>query len=114
MARPFSNKVSVAKVREARTAIARALPDAADIILKDSNRRVPEDTGDLKRSGKVVEVSAEKVAVTYTDRGAVAAHEKLEVTPANGRERKYLESAMNGTKSEVRAALIAAAKRVLR
>lgn len=112
--RAFSNRISVAQMHEARAEIVRALPGAADIILKDSNRRVPEDTGDLKRSGKVVPAGAERVAVTYTDGAAVPAHEKLEVTPANGRERKYLENAMNGTKAGVLAALVAAGKRALR
>lgn len=109
--RPFTNRIRLAEMRVVREAVAAALPEAAEMILSDSNRRVPEDTGDLKRSGKVVQINPDKVAVTYTDGGAVAAHEKLNVPPGNGRERKYLESAFNSERDAVFAHIVAAAKR---
>ena len=111
--RTWRNNISVEQMRGVREAIAGALDEAGELVLADSNRRVPEDTGDLKRSGKVVRAGDEKVAVTYTDGGAVSAHEKLNIPPAGGRERKYLETAFNAKRQAVLQLLVEAGKRSL-
>jgi hypothetical protein len=111
--RAWRNNISLKQMEGVRDALAAKLDDAGELVLTDSNRRVPEDTGDLKRSGKVQRVGPEKVAVTYTDSGAVSAHEKLNVPPANGRERKYLETAFNTQREAVLRLLVAEARRSL-
>lgn len=107
----FSNNIDVSKLRGARDQILAALPDAGQVVLDDSQRRVPDEKGDLRRSGKVVPVSETQVAVTYTDSSAVYAHERLNIKPANGKERKYLESAFNATRAQVLQVLADAGKR---
>lgn len=75
------------------------LEAAAAHILARSQEIVPYDTGDLSDSGDSGLVSATVAAVTYTDRGAIDAHERTEVQAANGRQRKYLETPVNAERA---------------
>jgi hypothetical protein len=108
MARAWRNDIDLGRLDGVAEQVLAALPGAGDLVLRDSNRRVPYETGDLMRSGRVTRSGEAEVAVTYTDRGAVDAHERMEVPAANGRERKYLENALNATRDEVLAHLAAA------
>lgn len=70
----------------------RAMREAADSVMDDSDRRVPYLTGRLKRSRRVV-VKDGRAAFGYSDRKARAAHENTRVRYRNGKSAKFLELA---------------------
>jgi len=78
-----------------------ALEDAAEHLLRCSQDIVPYDTGDLSRSGKSGIRSPGRAAVTYRDRSAVPAHERLDVPAGNGKSRKYLETPFNSERARM-------------
>ncbi len=82
-----------------------ALGQAAEQILDTANEYVPYDTGELKRSGRVVkENNGLEVGVTYDAEHAVPVHE----TPANyqgGKRHKFLERAVQDHQQEILEAL---------
>ena len=51
------------------------IKEAANTCLEDTNKIVPVVTGDLKRSGKVVEVSQNEIDVVYDSDHALIVHE---------------------------------------
>lgn len=70
-------------------------------ILNKSNEIIPLDESTLQRSGKViVDEQALTVAVTYNSPYAVRQHEELSWKHAPGRQAKYLETAVNSSKTE--------------
>lgn len=69
----------------------RGLEAAAAELLAASQEIVPYEKGELSRSGASGLVNDTKAAVTYTHPGAVPAHERVNVPPGRGRQRKYLE-----------------------
>lgn len=85
----------------AQKGLSAGLERAAAELLAASERIVPYEKGDLARSGDSGLVDANRAAVTYSDGGAIAAHERLNVKPANGRERKYLEGPLNRMSDEL-------------
>lgn len=80
--------------RDVEAAAQRGLVTAGVHILGVSNERVPYEEGDLARSGGV---SAEGlvVAVSYDTDYAVKQHEDMSLSHDDGRQAKFLESAMN-------------------
>lgn len=80
-----------AQVRRATGAGTRA---AAELLLEESNRRVPLETGDLLASGQVTTDADGKAAVSYSDAEAVRQHEDPYYRHDPGRSRKYLEIPM--------------------
>jgi hypothetical protein len=97
-------------------AAAKGVGDAADLIADESQRRVPEMTGELKRSQGVHKDGLHAV-VHYGDNKAAAAHENLTVNYRRrrnpGARAKFLESAANDKSGEVRDAVADAIRRVL-
>lgn len=77
---------AVAAIKAGETA---GLTAVLDEVLDVSQRLVPVDTGELKRSGRV-QVSGNEGAVFYTDSKAVGAHEDLRGRNRTG-QAKFLE-----------------------
>lgn len=73
-----------------------ALADGADVILADSDERVPKESGHLAGSGKVVQGrgGANTVAITYAGPYARWIHEHLGFKHPHGGQAKFLETAM--------------------
>lgn len=75
--------------------IRNAVEAGAAHLLAESQKVVPFIKGDLAASGKSGVLADGRGAVTYTDRGAVDSHERMDIPPANGKRRKYLEGPAN-------------------
>lgn len=75
-------------------AVARGLQAGADLLLDESNRLAPIETGDLIRSGRA-EADEEEAAVGYNTPYAVRQHEDLSYRHDAGRQAKFLETALN-------------------
>lgn len=87
------------------------LQKAADAILAESNRRAPEDEGDLKASGRAV-ADGNEAAVGYGAPYAVRQHEKLNYHHDSG-QAKYLETAVHVAKDEALEAIAASIREAL-
>jgi hypothetical protein len=77
-----------------------------EMVLKVSNERVPHEDGDLERTGAVTgDVEESKVAISYRDvayRGqAVHQHEDMTLKHDEGRQAKYLETALQENRDAV-------------
>lgn len=87
----------------------RGLGIALHLILQVSSTKVPHEEGDLQRDGAVVVDDAELLgAVTYgntpdTALYAVRQHEELTWQHDDGREAKFLESAVNASRNQAAA-----------
>lgn len=90
---------------------ARGLTLALEHVLAVSNERVPIEYGDLERSG-IVSVSADgdEGAVSYSTPYAVPQHEELDYEHNEGRQAKYLESAIYDEQATVRRIIAAELK----
>lgn len=75
-------------------ATARGLQAGADLLLDESNRLAPIETGDLIRSGNTA-VDNEEAAVGYNTPYAARQHEDLSYRHDSGREAKFLEKALH-------------------
>lgn len=81
---------------------ARGLRLAAEYVLQESNTEVPIEEGTLERSGVAsVDDQALRAAVSYDTPYAVRQHEDMTLHHDSGRSAKYLENALNRTRSEV-------------
>lgn len=87
----------------------------ARLVFEDSQRDVPEETGDLKRSGKV-KVDGLHAEITYgeglPDGRAVIVHEKLDLQHDQGTS-KYLENPTTAAAVKVQSTIAAAIRRKL-
>ncbi len=73
---------------------AKALRNAAEFILLQSNQNIPVDEGTLKNSGNTfVDDDALEASVYYDTPYAVRQHEDMTIRHKNGRSAKYLENA---------------------
>lgn len=87
---------------QARQAAADGLSDGAEHVLQLSRRRVPIEEGTLERSGRAsVDDSQLLAAVSYDTAYAVRQHEDMSLRHDDGRQAKYLESALNEARAEV-------------
>jgi len=91
---------------------ARGVSDGIDMIAETSQERVLYMTGELSRSNRTEKRGLEAVT-GYTDSKAVGAHENLAVTPRRGRRAKFLESAANDRRDDVRDAIADHIRKVL-
>lgn len=76
----------------------------AELILDESNRRVPHETGTLERSGNTA-AQGYDAAVGYNTPYAVRQHEEVGYHHPGKGEAKYLENAVNSSKDEVLGAI---------
>lgn len=98
--------------RQIRQAGARGLFFGAEHVLGVSNDRAPIDEGALVRSGIAsVDEARLRAAVAYDTPYAARQHEELTWRHAPGRRAKYLESALNDSRDEVRAVIAAQLRR---
>lgn len=81
-------------------------------IAETSQERVLVQTGELKRSQRRQTKGLQGV-VGYTDSKAVGAHENLTVTPRNGKQAKFLESAAHDRGDDVLALIAEEIRKVL-
>lgn len=80
--------------------IERAMQAGAEVLLDESNRKAPIETGALIRSG-VAKADGNKAAVGYNTPYAVRQHEELGYQHDSGREAKYLENALINNKAAI-------------
>ncbi|MFC8832357.1 hypothetical protein ACFT8V_04045 [Streptomyces griseoincarnatus] len=98
-----------------RAAGSRGLLLGAEHVLGLSNEKVPLDEGFLQSTGTASVDEGDMTAmVSYDGPYAVRQHEQLEYRHAPGREAKYLENALNGSRTEVQALIAAQLRRALR
>lgn len=71
----------------------RGLQAGADLLLDESNRIAPIETGDLIRSGRAV-ANGDEAAVGYSSPYAARQHEELGYRHDAGRQAKFLESSL--------------------
>lgn len=83
------------------TAAGRGLALAGEHVLGESSRLVPLEEGTLDRSGTVsVEQKGLRAAVSYNTPYAVRQHEDLTLKHDEGRQAKYLETALTGNRQQ--------------
>ena len=80
--------------------IERAMQAGAELLLDESNRKAPIETGALIRSG-VAKAEGNKAAVGYNTPYAIKQHEELGYQHDQGREAKYLENALMSNKTRI-------------
>lgn len=93
----------VARLRASRRA---ALDEIGKTVLDRSNERVPRETGELEESGAFATFDSltlpyGRVVVGYSDSKAVAVHEDLDSDFHDGRQAKYLETALQDSRAEI-------------
>lgn len=89
-----------------RSATARGLYLAAEVVLARSREIVPWDESTLSRSGAAsVDEGAQVSAVSYATPYAVVQHERLDFRHRNGRQAKYLEQPLGEMQPQIRAAI---------
>jgi hypothetical protein len=81
-------------------------------VLKLARDRVPLEEGTLERSGKVSDDGDDTVAVSFDTVYAVPQHEHLDWKHDNGRQAKYLETAVAEGAKAVQQLVRAAIRRV--
>lgn len=97
-----------------RSGAAGGLRLAAEHVLQVANTRVPLEEGTLQRSGRaVVDEGFLKASVNYDTVYAVPQHERLDYHHSDGRQAKYLESALASEAAVVRDLVAAGCRRSL-
>ncbi len=93
-----------------RKGSARGLQQAGELVLEASNRLVPLEEGTLERSGRVTTNGQDTVAISYDTPYAVRQHEDLSLRHPNGRQAKFLETAMRQQRAKALAIIARAVK----
>ena len=75
-------------------AVEQGVFQAAEHVLTESNKIVPHEQGDLERSGSA-QAEGNRAVVAYTSVYAARQHEELGWRHNNGRQAKYLETALH-------------------
>lgn len=89
-----------------------ALADGGEHLLEASNRIAPIETGALIRSGTVV-AQGKEAAVGYSSVYAARQHEEVGWSHDNGRQAKYLETALASEAGAIERAIAARLTREL-
>lgn len=95
------------KGRAAKAAVkagaVKGLGDAAEHVLGEARKLVPIEEGTLERSGVAsVDEGSLQAAVSFDTPYAVRQHEELDYAHDAGRQAKYLETARNQSKDQIR------------
>jgi hypothetical protein len=72
-----------------------------ELVLEASNRLVPLEEGTLERSGRVTDNGADTVAISYDTPYARRQHEDMNLRHPNGRQAKFLETAMGQCRAKI-------------
>lgn len=96
-------------LRDVETRATQIIVEAAKDVLDISQQLVPVDSGDLRRSGRVEQVSPTKVRIVYGNE-TVNYAKFVEYGSANGPAQPYLTPAMAQAESIIRAKAIGAKK----
>ena len=100
------------RVADIDSAAEAALQSGAELLLDESNRKAPIETGDLTRSGVAV-TQGKEAAVGYSSIYAARQHEELGYRHDAGREAKYLENALTNNADAIEAVIGAEFRRKL-
>lgn len=76
--------------RAARLVVEKGTKKAADFILREANKTVPHDVGDLERSGKVV-LHEDGAAIQYDSPYALKQHESRKYKHQGAGRAKWLQ-----------------------
>lgn len=116
MAQRAQLKLNTAAIREAQRAGARrGLALGVEHVLQVSRSRVPLEEGTLERSGTATVDEGElRGAVAYDTPYAVRQHEDLTLKHDDGRQAKYLESALEDERETVGEIVAAEIRRAMR
>ncbi|MBM7767358.1 minor capsid protein [Glutamicibacter nicotianae] len=86
-----------------RNASGRGLGLAAEHVLGESNKIIPHEEGTLQNTGATsVDTKNLRAAVSYNTPYAVVQHEDLSLRHDEGRQAKFLETALASEKDAVR------------
>lgn len=100
-------------VTEVERATSRALEESLLYLLAETNKVVPLDRGDLRRSGGI-DVDGVSGNIYYDTAYAVKMHENPQFSFKNGRKGKYLESTVNSSIDKIRDYLASELRNVFR
>jgi len=78
---------------------------AGELVLQEARSRVPIEEGTLERSGRVDVEDDTHVSVGFHTPYAARQHEDMTLRHDNGRQAKYLETAVNVSRTRVQAIL---------
>lgn len=113
--------VSQSQTGASMKALARALHEEAMIIMAESQRRVPVDTGTLRRSGRVLppHIQGGSMVVELGYGGAASSyameqHENPNYRHSNGHTWKYLEGPVRERMPDIAQSLTARLEAILR
>lgn len=84
--------------------IEQGMQAGADLLLDESNRIAPIETGDLIRSGRAV-AEGNQAAVGYSSVYAMRQHEELGYRHDPGRQAKFLETALRTNATAIQQAI---------
>lgn len=99
----------------ARRGEVKGLGTAAEYVLEQSNRKIPNEEGALERSGTTsVDAPKLQAAVSYDTPYAVAQHERLDYIHKGKGEAKFLENARNAARPQILRIIRDAIRRELR
>lgn len=93
-----------AVIEAIEAAATRGLQAGADLLLDESNRLAPIETGDLIRSGTAT-ADSETAEVGYSSPYAARQHEELGYRHDSGRQAKFLETAMHHNADRINEAI---------
>lgn len=116
----FSSKWDSGKVvANVQNATDAGVKEGLEHLLQVSLRLVPEDSGDLRSSGKVVIEGRGKGSVQYgttpeTAQYALVQHERMDFKHPRGGQAKYLENAMTREAKRIFQIMAQAARRGFR
>lgn len=98
-----------------RAAAADGLRAGGEVVLQESDERVPLETGALRSSGKVsVDRAGLKAAISYDTPYAVLVHEVMDNAHDAGRSAKFLETALMSRRDDAAEAVAESIREALR
>ena len=81
--------------REVARAAKKALRQAGEYLLEESNRTIPHETGHMAGTGRATELPKLVVVVSYDTPYALRQHEDTRLRHASGRRAKWLERTLD-------------------
>lgn len=115
MGKSWQMKLDIGRVSDkVREAAGEGLELAAEHVIGVAKSRAPHEEGTLERSGaQDTDRAALRSALSFDTPYAVVQHEDLTLTHDDGRQAKYLESAMTGERDTALQIISAQIRRAL-